>query len=272
MNMADIFRSNASHATEFFLDSCRNLTSGGAPDPVSLEIHPTLRCDLDCRYCFTTAERHRSPGASMPPGRQDAIMRWIESRSAIRSIVLSGGGEPLLNPGSLLDRLVVHCARTKILLAVLTNALALPQLLLSRLGELPLYVNVSLKGVNRESFRAVTGADFFSRQIQSLRILTRARRRSEYLLVSVRLVLDGILAEQVPVSQVAVFLDSLIQDGVDIALLTFSNPDTQGDPGLTRRAYSQFQEALHADQLVGRMLSVARDPRPRLCRRTKHDG
>jgi hypothetical protein len=45
--------------------------------------------------------------------------------------------------------------------------------------------------------------------------------------VSVRLVLDGVLTEQVPLSQIAVFLDSLIQDGADIALLTFSNPDAQ---------------------------------------------
>lgn len=227
MNMADLFRSNASHAPEFLLDHCRNLTLGGAPDPVSLEIRPTFRCNLDCRFCFTKSERKGRRGASIPPDRQDAIMRWIESRSAIRSIVLTGGGEPLLNTGSLLDRLVVHCTRTKTLLGVLTNALALPHLLLSRLGELPLYVNVSLKGVNCESFRAATGANLFNRQIQNLRILTRARRNSESLLVSVRLVLDGVLTEQVPLSQIAVFLDSLIQDGADIALLTFSNPDAQ---------------------------------------------
>lgn len=64
---------------------------------LSLEICPTLNCNLDCRYCFEAGKRHTG---SMDDETADAIVEFIEKRiketKANRLAVKWFGGEPTL--------------------------------------------------------------------------------------------------------------------------------------------------------------------------------
>lgn len=72
------------------------------PAPITLEIYPTLRCNLDCQFCDTT-DRHR------PPQEELSVEEWIsiiDEAAAIgtKQIFVLGGGEPFIYP-RLLDLL-----------------------------------------------------------------------------------------------------------------------------------------------------------------------
>jgi MoaA/NifB/PqqE/SkfB family radical SAM enzyme len=67
---------------------------GDAPGPWTLEVYPTLRCNLDCVFCDTT-ERHRPAVDELSPARWEALVDEAAALGARRILVL-GGGEPLL--------------------------------------------------------------------------------------------------------------------------------------------------------------------------------
>lgn len=64
--------------------------------PITLEIYPTLRCNLDCQFCDTT-DRHRPPQDELPPGEWISIIEEAADMGAKQIFVL-GGGEPFIYP------------------------------------------------------------------------------------------------------------------------------------------------------------------------------
>lgn len=71
----------------------------GHAGPWTLEVYPTLRCNLDCAFCDTT-ERHRPPQNELPPARWLAIVDEAADLGA-RHVMVLGGGEPTLAAATL---------------------------------------------------------------------------------------------------------------------------------------------------------------------------
>lgn len=69
--------------------------SGERPGPWTLEVYPTLRCNLDCAFCDTT-DRHRPARGELPVERWIALVEEAAAMGARRVWVL-GGGEPTLS-------------------------------------------------------------------------------------------------------------------------------------------------------------------------------
>ncbi len=68
--------------------------TAGAQGPVTLELYPTLVCNLDCAFCDTTT-RHRPAVDELPAARLLEILDEAAALGAARLMVL-GGGEPLI--------------------------------------------------------------------------------------------------------------------------------------------------------------------------------
>lgn len=86
----------------------RDRDRGGAPGPWTLELYPTLRCNLDCAFCDTT-DRHRPPVNELPVARQLAIVDEAAAMG-VRRVAILGGGEPLISAAAepLLRRVKAH--------------------------------------------------------------------------------------------------------------------------------------------------------------------
>jgi MoaA/NifB/PqqE/SkfB family radical SAM enzyme len=65
----------------------------GVQGPLTLELYPTLRCNLDCRFCDTT-DRHRPGLPELSPKRQLALLDEAAALG-VKRLFLLGGGEPL---------------------------------------------------------------------------------------------------------------------------------------------------------------------------------
>ncbi len=77
----------------------RATESGAAVGPWTIEVYPTLRCNLDCGFCDTT-ERHRPAVAERDAAWWCAVVDEAADLGARRILVL-GGGEPLLAAATL---------------------------------------------------------------------------------------------------------------------------------------------------------------------------
>jgi MoaA/NifB/PqqE/SkfB family radical SAM enzyme len=73
----------------------RRWESEGAPQgPLTLELYPTLRCNLDCGFCDTT-DRHRPPVNELSLERHLALLDEAAALG-VRRVFILGGGEPLM--------------------------------------------------------------------------------------------------------------------------------------------------------------------------------
>jgi MoaA/NifB/PqqE/SkfB family radical SAM enzyme len=73
--------------------------AGKTVGPWTLEVYPTLRCNLDCSFCDTT-ERHQPARQELPLSRWLQIIEEAAALGAKRLMVL-GGGEPMIAAATL---------------------------------------------------------------------------------------------------------------------------------------------------------------------------
>lgn len=68
-------------------------TAGPVPGPMTMELYPTLQCNLNCSFCDTT-DRHRPPVNELS---KEALLGLVDEAAAlgVRRVFVLGGGEPL---------------------------------------------------------------------------------------------------------------------------------------------------------------------------------
>ena len=69
----------------------------GQIGPISLEIYPTIRCNLNCQFCDTT-DRHRPPVSELSTTEWINILTQAKHLGVLEVFVL-GGGEPFVHVG-----------------------------------------------------------------------------------------------------------------------------------------------------------------------------
>ena len=93
---------------QYIAERINRWDSEGPQGPVTLEIYPTLRCNLDCQFCDTT-DRHR------PPVNELSTAEWLSiideaHKLGVKQVYVLGGGEPLARGDTplLLERIKQH--------------------------------------------------------------------------------------------------------------------------------------------------------------------
>lgn len=127
---------------------------GGSRGPWTLELYPTLRCNLDCSFCDTT-DRHRPATGELSTERWLAIVDEAAALGARRVFVL-GGGEPLIAAATphLMRRAKAHGLEG----VLTTNGTLLSARLRALLVEIGWdEVHVSIDGADPETHDALRG-------------------------------------------------------------------------------------------------------------------
>lgn len=147
--------------------------AGERPGPWTLEVYPTLRCNLDCAFCDTT-DRHRPPVDELPPDRLLSLVDEAADLGARRIMVL-GGGEPLVAAGTL--PMMRHAKRRGLEGMLTTNGTRLDAPTRAALVEMGWdEVHVSIDGADAPTHDALRGrAGAFRRTVRNLCALRRAR-------------------------------------------------------------------------------------------------
>ncbi|MCK6507539.1 radical SAM protein [Myxococcota bacterium] len=146
----------------------------GAQGPMTLELYPTLACNLDCAFCDTT-DRHRPPVQELPTER---LLSLLDEAAAmgVRRVFVLGGGEPLLRKDT---PALLHRVKTLGMEGLLTTngTLLSPALCEQLLSDGWEEVHISLDGPSPEVHDALRGQrGAFARTVKNACRLSHARR------------------------------------------------------------------------------------------------
>lgn len=148
----------------------------GPQGPLTLELYPTLACNLDCRFCDTT-DRHRPQVGELSVQR---LLQIVDEAAAmgVRRLFVLGGGEPLLRreaTPALMARAKAHGMEG----VLTTNGTLLDAPLRAALLDMAWdEIHVSVDGATPEvhdALRGVRGA--FRRTVRNVCALSVERRR-----------------------------------------------------------------------------------------------
>jgi len=142
-------------------------TDKGPQGPLTLEIYPTLKCNLSCSFCDTT-DRHR------PPVNELSLARHLElldeaAEIGVKRVFILGGGEPLTAK----DKIEQILARTKELGMegiLTTNGVLLNNTIRSQLIETKWdEIHISIDGPTAKIHDELRGQDgAFNRTIKNI--------------------------------------------------------------------------------------------------------
>ncbi|MFZ5479906.1 MAG: radical SAM protein [Myxococcota bacterium] len=146
---------------------------GEAVGPWTLELYPTLRCNLDCGFCDTT-DRHRPAVNELSADRFVAILDEAASMGA-RRVALLGGGEPML--ASATPRLIRRAKELGLAGFLTTNGTRLDAAARRLLVDVAWDdVHVSIDGASPATHDALRGKPgAFARTVRNVCALRRLR-------------------------------------------------------------------------------------------------
>ncbi len=128
--------------------------------PLVMEVYPSLECNNRCVFCF-----HGKDDASDGKFRlrQHFIQEFKDVFFTRAEWIILNGGEPLFSQGGrdLLEWLLASGLKKRIILK--TNGVLLEQFGIERLAAKGVEMQISLLGMNRDTYRKTAGADNFGR-------------------------------------------------------------------------------------------------------------
>src|ERR1700716_1017452 len=140
-DMAFRFRRNLTYVHRRFRE-WRVLWKGIAPTdhPVLAHIIPMRRCNLACAYC------NEYDDVSKPVPLETMIRRLDHLAALGTTVVLIGGGEPLMHPE--LDEIVAHIRKRRMMAGMITNGYLLTASRIERLNRAGLeHMQISIDNV-----------------------------------------------------------------------------------------------------------------------------
>jgi len=131
---------------------------GGIPDPITAELHPTNKCDNKCTYCHYR-NLHDKP-ASLSLQQLNSILDQLAENNC-KSIIFSGGGEPLLNVHTI--EAMKRARSNGMEIGLITNGQLIEQTIARELVCICTWIRVSLSATTKETFIKIRGIDKFDK-------------------------------------------------------------------------------------------------------------
>jgi len=141
--------------------------------PCMLEIHPTNRCDFACWFCrYEQFRKEKSFDLPFSPLRQTLEQ---SRRIDVASMLISGGGEPLVYPW--ISELLAVSSTLGFRIGLITNGHNMPRGIQELVVETCDWVRISLDASNAETFSRIkrVHTSAFSRVLQNIRSLIKLR-------------------------------------------------------------------------------------------------
>ena len=218
---------------------------------MTLELYPTLTCNLNCQFCDTT-DRHRAPVDELSAERMLAIVDEAADMGVERLFLL-GGGEPLLRKRA--TPAVMARAKAHGMEGILTtNGTLMNKALAHQMVDMGWdEVHVSIDGDSariHDELRGKTGA--FQRTVQNACRLAVLRRRGgaatprlalHFVLTNLNYrCLTGVVELAAAMGAFRVDFDALIAYTPEQKALELSPDQRQEVPGLAARALERARE------------------------------
>lgn len=240
INISKLLELNHRYGFYFYLDVLRKNYSGLSINPISIEIHPTDKCNLNCNFCYNHTMRLKGNYSFIKRNDWDYILKTIESNISLKNVILNGGGEPLKYPREQLDELFYIIKKNNLLLTLLTNGTLLDASVIQSISGINCLINISIKSISRKDFISITGMDLFELQMKNIhKVLEISRQHNTHLIIA-RYVFSESTAKNFDVTLFGIFLQHLFEYGLDAFLFTFSRPSIGNKSSDYKRIYEKI--------------------------------
>lgn len=139
--------------------------------PISIEMDLSDECNLKCNWC-RYAEGHKPNVMSLQLAKK---ILWEAQSLGIKSVVYSGGGEPLLNPEFELITKVANQAGLD--QGIYTNGCFIDSQI-QPLSHLMKFIYISLDAATKETYERIKHSDQFERVLCNIRMLAEQKRKA----------------------------------------------------------------------------------------------
>lgn len=216
-------------------------TLGG---PYHMEIHPTDRCDIACRFCSTQKLRSRT---ELTRGTVDRLLDQAVT-AGVRSVSISGGGEPLV--GDIGRHVITRLAEHGVPVAhIATNGLGLDSevgaaLISGRCDQ----IRISLNVADRDDYSRMMGVGpaCFDRVVANIRRLNEMRKGHRRTRLIVQFLVDRSNFRSVP--EIYRFGRSLGVDGMIFNGLSYVEPADRMSPSEISELVDLYRQVLEEDE------------------------
>jgi radical SAM protein with 4Fe4S-binding SPASM domain len=142
--------------------------------PNSIQIEPTTRCNLRCRYCISPVWDRRGMDMSF-----ESFKKMVDRFPCLTRILMQGIGEPLLCKD--LFRMIDYCRKKGIRASTITNATLIDDKAAQRLAGSSLeFILVSVDGASKETFESIRTGASFERVVENMKRLVAAKKGRKY--------------------------------------------------------------------------------------------
>ena len=142
----------------YYLDKLERIENGETVVPVTLDIHPSNRCNQDCSFCYYKDIRHDE---ELPIDIYYGLIS--ASRFFPKAITFTGGGEPMMHPE--FNKMVLDAHELGYDLGLVTNGTMLDQL---EHPEWFKWIRVSLDAGTKQTYLKIKGKDYFDKVIRNM--------------------------------------------------------------------------------------------------------
>lgn len=143
-----------------------NLENVIANKPITADLFLTNYCNNKCKYC--TYNRWDIDRSKRKYVIYDEFVRNIEilKNMGVKSVILTGGGEPMLNPD--FEKITAYLDEIQMPYGINTNFNVLKKCN-------PTYLKVSLDVSNREDYKEIRGVDTFEKVIKNIQEFSKIK-------------------------------------------------------------------------------------------------
>lgn len=196
----------------YYIDQVERLIAGEAVMPVTCEIDPTNRCQLDCSYCMFKALRDGTDKEDLPFSIYRHLLLDLK-RIGTKSVTFTGGGEPMLHPQ--FDKMVEWAEHLGFEYGLITNGILLDKI--DRPDRFK-FIRVSLDAGTHKIYKKLKRANTFSKVLQNI-----TYARSKGALVGISFVVNEINRVDIQKAQE-------LATHLDVAYIQFKPAWENGEP------------------------------------------
>lgn len=132
--------------------------------PISIELHLTNRCNLNCEWCVDKQIRKSKDSLKL-----DTLQAFVEDIAWKNiGLTIEGGGEPTLYEK--FNEFVLLCYRNGIKLGLITNGVKILPIEILKCFD---WIRVSLDSTNREEYIKEKGVDCFETVVSNIKRIAR---------------------------------------------------------------------------------------------------
>ncbi|HLD11200.1 MAG TPA: radical SAM protein [Candidatus Nanoarchaeia archaeon] len=154
-------------------DRIKTFLEGGIPDPVSIELHPTNRCNYDCIWCEPRILNKFDKTLEMNEEDLSKIIRELKEFN-LKALLYSGGGEPLLNPATLPSMKLANSLGISV--GLFTNGALIDDATAKDLVQICTFIRITFDAGNREMHSQVHRCNSYDRVIDNCKTLVKYKK------------------------------------------------------------------------------------------------